>query len=216
MIDLNIISLDIEFEQPSEEIIQVGVIVGNLKTGEILEEYCKHRNIGKPISEFIKNLTGIKQQDIDNGASIYTIYEDLKVLHKKYNCFRNCLTWGGGDSEALRNNLRLDDEMFLFGRRWIDVKTVFISLMFSLGESHRSGLSKSMARLGLQFKGRKHNAKDDALNTFLIYRELLQIISGEKILDNNRCRGTHDGKHRLIQKVGSKTGYICSCCNKEV
>ena len=41
MIDLNIISLDIEFEQPSEEIIQVGAMVGNLKTGEILEEYLK-------------------------------------------------------------------------------------------------------------------------------------------------------------------------------
>jgi len=179
VIDKNIISLDIEFEQPSEEIIQVGAVVGNLKTGIILEEYCRHINIGKPISEFISNLTGIKQRDIDEGTTIYNIYQDLQEMHKLYDCFRNCLTWGGGDSESLRMAIHLDDEMFLFGRRWIDVKTVFISYMWSNGESPRSGLAKSLTRLGIQFKGKKHNAKDDALNTFLIYRELLSRIKNE-------------------------------------
>ena len=179
MKDINIISLDMEYEQPCQTIIQVGVIVGNLKTGEILEEYCEHVKSTLLLSEYIKKLTGIKQRDIDNGISLPEIYEDLKNLHEKYKCFRNCITWGGGDSQDLRNSLNLDDEMFLFGRRWIDVKTVFISYMFSKGESHKSGLAKSLLRLGMQFKGKKHNAKDDALNTFLIYRELLKRIKGE-------------------------------------
>jgi len=216
VIDKNIISLDIEFEQPSQEIIQIGTVVGNLKTGDILEESCKHINIGKQISDKIKQLTNIKQIDIDNGTTLFECYEYLKSIHTFYNCFRNCLTWGGGDSQSLRTALNLDDETFLFGRRWIDVKTVFISLMWSYGESCKSGLSKSMARIGMNFNGRKHNAKDDAKNTFLIYRELLQIMNGEKKLDFNRCKGTRDGKHMLIQKIGSKTGYICKCCNKEI
>ena len=179
MKDINIISLDMEFEQPTEEIIQVGVVVGNLKSGEILEEYCEHINVGFKISEFISKLTGIKQKDIDEGKSIYDIYEDLKGLHIKYECFRNSLCWGGGDSEALRNSLHLDNEMFLFGRRWIDVKTVFISYMWSLGESHRSGLAKSLLRMGMQFEGRKHRSVDDARNTFFIYRELLKKFKNE-------------------------------------
>jgi len=177
MKDKNIISLDMEYEQPCQTIIQVGVVVGNLKSGEILEEYCEHVNIEKEVSEFIKKLTGIKQRDIDSGVSLFEIYEDLKALHTHYDCFRNPLTWGGGDSQDLRGALHLDDEMFLFGRRWIDVKTVFISYMFSKGESHRSGLAKSLLRLGMQFDGKKHNAMDDAKNTFFIYRELLKRIS---------------------------------------
>lgn len=185
MKDINIISLDMEFEQSCQTIIQVGVIVGNLKTGEILKEYCEHINIGKPISEYIRKLTGIKQEDIDNGKSLMQIYQDLKDLHKEYDCFRNCLTWGGGDSESLRNNLNLDDEMFLFGRRWIDVKTLFVSLMFAQDKSHQAGLAKALLRMNLQFKGRKHNSKDDALNTFLIYRELLKKFISEKYTTEN-------------------------------
>ena len=174
MKDVNIISLDMEYEQPCQTIIQVGVIVGNLNSGEILEEYCEYVKVDIQLSEKISKLTGIKQGHIDNGKSLIEIYQDLIRLHDDYNCFRNPLTWGGGDSQDLRNALKLDDEMFLFGRRWIDVKTVFISYMFSKGESHRSGLAKSLLRLGMQFDGKKHNAKDDAKNTFLIYRELLK------------------------------------------
>jgi len=176
MKDINIISLDMEYEQPCQTIIQVGVVVGNLKSGEILEEYCSHVKVDILLSEYIRKLTGIKQKDIDNGKSLQKIYEDLKELHKKYECFRNPLCWGGGDSVDLRNNLNLDDEMFLFGRRWIDVKTVFISYMFSKGESHKSGLAKSLIRLGMNFNGKKHNARDDARNTFFIYKKLLEII----------------------------------------
>ncbi len=31
-----------------------------------------------------------------------------------------------------------------------------------------------------------------------------------------QCDGSHDGNHRPIRKMGSKSGYICSCCRKEV
>lgn len=30
------------------------------------------------------------------------------------------------------------------------------------------------------------------------------------------CKGSHDRKHKPTPKMGSKTGYICSCCRKEV
>ena len=40
----------------------------------------------------------------------------------------------------------------------------------------QSGLAKSMVRLGLKFEGTKHNAMDDATNTFYIYRKLLEEL----------------------------------------
>lgn len=177
MIDKNIISLDIEYNQPSNSIIQIGLIIGNLKTGKILKEYEEYVFVDEKISEEITKLTGINQLEIDNlGQDLQTIYEEIKQLHKEYNCFRNPLTWGGGDSESLRNKLNLDNEIFIFGRRWIDVKTLFISYRWSKGRNAQAGLAKALTKLDMQFKGKKHTAKDDALNTFLIYRELLNKI----------------------------------------
>lgn len=182
MKDLNLMSLDMEYNMPSAKIIQIGIIVGNLKSGEILEEYENYVQIDEPIIESITKLTGITDQNCqEEGKMIDEIYENLCELHTKYKCFRNPLTWGGGDSQDLRRALELDNEKYLFGRRWIDVKTLFISRCLMKDEKYQSGLAKSLRRMGLQFKGKKHTAKDDALNTFLIYRELLKEFKGDKI-----------------------------------
>jgi inhibitor of KinA sporulation pathway (predicted exonuclease) len=174
MIDKNFMAIDLEFNMPSESIIQVGAVVGNLKTGEILDEYCSCIHQAEQLSEFIIKLTGVKQRDIDFGIELDEAYIDLRFLHKKHQCFRNAITWGGGDTEHLRKALGIPEGEYLFGRRWIDAKTLFVSRCFMRGEKHQSGLSKAMARMGLQFQGKKHNAVDDARNTFIIYRELLK------------------------------------------
>lgn len=177
MIDKNFMSLDLELNKENgqcTDIIQVGVIIGNLKTGQILYEYNNYIKIKKEIDPFITKLTGIKQEDVNNGIYLEECYEDLIELHKIFDCFRNPLVWGGGDTLELKKQLNIyNDEIFLFGRRWIDVKTLFISYQWSKDLHAQAGLSKAMNKLGLQFNGKKHNACSDALNTFLIYRELL-------------------------------------------
>lgn len=37
-------------------------------------------------------------------------------------------------------------------------------------------------------------------------------------LNNTReeCKASHDGRHRTVPKLGSCTGYLCKCCNKEI
>ncbi len=178
MTNKNFISLDLELNQPSGTIIQVGCVVGNLETGEILEEYSKCIKIDEIINDRIIKLTGIKQNDVDNGIKLYEAYIDLKNLHNKYECFRNAITWGGGDCRALRNALNLDDEMFLFGRREIDAKTLYVSYRFANNLKHQGGLARAMGQLGLQFKGKKHCAVDDARNTFIVCRKLLEKLIG--------------------------------------
>jgi inhibitor of KinA sporulation pathway (predicted exonuclease) len=176
MKNINLLSLDLELNQPSRSIIQIGATVGNLATGQILEEYSAHINVGEAIDPFITNLTGIKQAEVDNGISLYTAYEQLKQLHIKHECKnRGCtLTWGIGDMACLRNALYLDEETFYFGRRFIDVKTVFISYQWANNFKHQAGLANALTKLSLNFQGKKHNAKDDAKNTFLIFHELLR------------------------------------------
>lgn len=175
MTDKNFMALDLEHNKPSGKIIQVGAVVGNLDSGKILEEYSCHIKIDEQITEYITKLTGIRQQDVDQGYSLELAYEQLKQMHKRHECFRNCLTWGGGDTLCLKHQLGInDDEMFLFGRRWIDAKTLFVSLRFARGEHHQAGLARALVKLGMQFQGKKHQACDDARNTFLIYRRLLE------------------------------------------
>jgi len=177
---INLLSLDLELNQPSGSIIQIGAVVGNLASGKILEEYSAYINCGEILDPFIINLTGIKQENVDNGISLFTAYEQLKELHKKYECFRNPTCWGSGDTTCLKKQLHItDDELFLFGRRWIDVKTVFISYRWANNLSHQAGLAKALTRLSMQFDGRKHDAKADSKNTFRIFCELLRRFNNE-------------------------------------
>lgn len=167
-------SLDLELCQPSNAICQIGAVVGNIKTGEILAKLSVVVDPGEVISPYIEKLTGVTNERVaKEGVSLQCAYEQLQLCHREYGCEMNPLTWGGGDTETLRNQLGLDQESWLFGRRWIDVKTVFISYCIANDLDKRSGLSKSLGRLGMKFEGRKHDAMSDAMNTFYIFRKLL-------------------------------------------
>jgi len=169
-------SLDMEYNQPSNSIISIGIVVGNLATGEILEEAEWIIHVDEQINPFITDLTGITQEQVDTGISLEDAYKQLTDIHSKHNCFRNSLCWGGGDQVDLRKALGRDDDAFLFGRRWVDAKTLFISYCWARDLKHQSGLARSLKRLGRDFEGTKHTAKDDAKNTFYIYRMLLGKI----------------------------------------
>lgn len=173
-------SLDLEMNQPSGKIISVGAVVGNILSGEILGSMHAFVNPQETLAPFIITLTGIKQEDVDGAGTLLEAYKQLRAMHLSHEAFMNPITWGGGDSETLRAQLPSDIE-WIFGRRWIDAKTLFISYRLANGLPIQSGLSKSMAKLGLAFEGQKHNAKDDALNTFRIYCEMLKLLQKSKV-----------------------------------
>jgi inhibitor of KinA sporulation pathway (predicted exonuclease) len=178
------ISLDLEMNQPSNSIIQIGVAIGDIESKSIIETACIHVHQNEQITNYIQKLTGIAQQDVDNGISILDAYSQLEKLIVKHQPFINPITWGGGDSECLkqqlysfcRDNNLPQPETWIFGRRWIDVKTLFVSWRFANLAEIQGGLSRSMVKVGLRFQGRAHNAKDDAVNTFYMYCALLEKL----------------------------------------
>lgn len=178
---MNLLSIDLEMNQPSGTIIQVGYVVGNVETGEILLEKRHYIHTKELLTEFITGLTGIKQHHVaeENSMSLMDSYKEIVEDMKKYECFRNPLTWGGGDSIELKQQLLLEGHLkpeddYVFGRRWLDCKTVYLSYAISNGLSMRGGLARTLLRFGLRFNGRKHDATDDAKNTFVLYRKLLE------------------------------------------
>lgn len=177
-----IVSLDLEYNQPSKRIIQIGAVIGDLAGGQVVDRCSIFVCPGEALAPEIVKLTGIRQSDVDAGPDIKEAYRKLTYWLQPHDGQRslNPLTWGGGDSEDLRLALGMDREdrtAWAFGRRWIDVKTVFIAWRAAHQRPGDGGLAKSMTKLGLAFQGRRHNALDDAENTFAVYIALLKQFS---------------------------------------
>lgn len=171
---LNFLSLDLEMNQPSRKIIQVGAVAGDIRSGLIYERLRIYVKIDEPLNPMITDLTGIQEAHLEGlGVTLSEAYGQLVTMHTRHKCETNPLTWGGGDSAELREQLGFDENHFIFGRRWFDVKTVFQSYQMARGKCRQSGLAKSMTKLGLNFQGRKHDAQDDAENTFKTMHLLL-------------------------------------------
>jgi len=176
-------ALDLEMAQPSTRIIQIGAVIGNIDTGEILDRFSMFINPEEQLSEYIINLTGITQEQVDNGVTLREAYDQLVEFHKQHKAFFNAIVWGKGDMDKLKKEMH---EMYgevstanhwPFGRREIDVKTIWVSYRLSRGEPIQGGLARSMTKVGLKFEGRKHNAESDAEMTFSMYRAMLKILN---------------------------------------
>lgn len=173
------VALDLEFNQPSQRIIQVGAVIGRIDSGEVLSRFSVFVNPEEPLSPRISELCGITPETLAVAGTLPQAYEQLTDWLAPFAQERrlNPLTWGGADAHTLRDALGYDDgSVGLFGRRWVDVKTVFTAWQDAQGLSPNGGLAPSMKRMGLVFQGRKHNATDDALNTFRMYVRLLQAL----------------------------------------
>ena len=174
--DGKFLALDLELNQPSGRIIQVGVAIGDKNTR--FEDYVVRKwyiNPQEPISEFITDLTGITDADISaNAYSHEYVARELGELIKEHKVFVNPVTWGGGDSgELLQEFSRNHADFPYFGRRWIDVKTWYTYLMLTRGKAPSGGLSSAMGYFKLHFKGKAHRADVDAANTLALFFHLL-------------------------------------------
>ena len=179
-------ALDLEYNQPSGTIIQVGIAIGS--ASQVQQEFVVRRwnlNVNEPISEFITQLTGITDEDCRTGVSLTQCAQELGDLLREHDVFVNPVTWGGGDSaDLLRAFSNAQAEFPYFGRRWIDVKTwaTLLSLARTpTAKIQHGGLSKAMARFKLQFIGKAHRADVDAFNTLRLF---FAILDRQRKLEN--------------------------------
>lgn len=172
---MKILSFDLELNQDPKgaKIIEIGACVGDVNTGEVLESYFAFVNPHELLLDHIIKLTSITQAQVDSAGSIEAAYHGMEALAKKYDCCRMPIVWGAGDGHALRQELP-SQVSWSFGRRELDVKAVFQAYQMAQGAKVQAGLAKAMTHLDLAFKGRKHRAVDDAINTFSIYYALLK------------------------------------------
>ena len=171
---MNFLSFDLELNQDptGAKIIEIGACIGDTKTREIIAQYSAFVDPHEILQEHIIKLTGITQSDVDNAGTLLEAYVGMCKMAELHECARMPVVWGCGDGHALRQELPKDTK-WLFGRRELDVKALYQSYQVAVEGKLQAGLAKAMTKLGLQFAGKKHRAVDDAINTFLIFCELI-------------------------------------------
>ncbi len=181
--------LDLEMNQPSQKIIEIGIVIADITTKEIKHKQSIIVNPSEQLNPYIIELTGIKQSDVDNGITLIEAAEIIKDIQAKYSPFINPVTWGQGDKDLLELQVKEQISIYYFdqpekinelgikfGRREIDVKTLYVCYNIANDKSRQGGLAKSMTKLGLKFKGTKHRAADDAENTYYMFLKLLEKL----------------------------------------
>lgn len=179
-IDTKFLALDLELNQPSNRIIQVGVSIGSAHQSH--EEYLTKKwyiDPGEPISEEIVKLTGITDEDIASHAvPVAQCAAELGALIVGHQTFVNPVVWGGNDSVELQEMFAAENVSFpYFGHRWIDVKTWTTFLALSHHPEPRSssgGLRSHLDRYKVRFIGEAHRADVDAFNTLRLFFRLLE------------------------------------------
>ena len=181
--DQNYFALDLELNNKSDgttpKIIEVGIAIGSPVRPNKIHSYNWYLDPEEPIVPFITKLTGITDETI----RCYSVpHNDVASMIGQfittYNCFCNPVVWGGGgegnDATELKDEFKERDIDFpFFGRRVIDVKTLYVFNQMVKGKSPSGGLRKSMISYGLKFDGTPHKASHDAYNTLKFFFHFL-------------------------------------------
>lgn len=182
----NLISLDIEMEQPMSnpqtpdssiyepETIQVGFCVISPQ-GEFLLSGLYNIHKEYQLSDFIKKLTGISDNDLANGVSLAEAYVGLCQTRERYDASRKILTWGQGDQQQIQKELGVSVP-WQFGNSSFNVKHLYQFYAEHNGLNSSGGLKKVCDRLGIKFEGRAHNALTDSIMTAKVYLKLCELI----------------------------------------
>jgi inhibitor of KinA sporulation pathway (predicted exonuclease) len=189
-------AFDLELNQPSNKIIQIGAVKFNIETEEVYAALNVLVQIDEPLQRDpaivdIVALTGITEERLEkDGVSLVKAYKALKKFHQaevtingvEHAGMINPIVWGGGDSRTLKTQIEAakgpwqHPDFYCFGNREIDIKSFHQIMQIANDRPFAGGLAKSFHKWGGQFKGRAHDAEVDAYNTAMfackLYKEL--------------------------------------------
>lgn len=168
-------ALDCEFTQPQKDIFEIGLCVGDIDTGEIIDTLDIYVNIKYPLSEFIKELCHCSDEDVRSGVAKEDVAIIVNAFIKKHELLVcNPITWGGDDARAIHEQFWDGTTPWHMGHRILDAKTLFQTLRIRQNQKLQAGLRKACNVMGHRFEGPAHNALKDAVATFHVYKKLLE------------------------------------------
>lgn len=177
-----VVAIDLEMNQPSNKIIELGYTIGDLGTGEVKLKKGIIVNCGEILNPDIIKLTHITQEMVDMGVSVDQAYSEFIQDCQSLQVHRQPVVWGGGDARTLKQQVWEADKSKLLSPNWslghteMNIKNVVQAILGAHNAKTQGGLSRSMGKFGCRFQGVKHRAIDDSYNTFVLYLELLNRL----------------------------------------
>ena len=180
---MKIVAVDLEMNQPSSRIIQIGAVCFRPETGELIDTFDQLVNPNEAVSSEIEALTGISNESLVGKPEIQSAAKNLAAFKSRHQISPIGVVWGAGLSNDIR---KIFDESGVenpFKSRIIDVKGVYQMFANAAGARMRQkvGLAKAceVLQLGWDEKfGKPHHALADAYNTMRIYQFFSICLKG--------------------------------------
>lgn len=156
--------LDMEMNQPSGSLIQLGAVCLDIKTGRMESTFNEYINPNEIIDPFIVDLTGIDQETVDKSGTLEQVLKRFWMWCKENKC-ENIASWGSDNIILLRES-RVCGIIPPRLKINLDLKSVFNVARAAFPNKKASGgLKATLLLFNLEFEGRQHDALVDSINT---------------------------------------------------
>lgn len=181
---MNIVVIDLEMNTVSKEKMDDGVTlvsevieIGAVKLNDKFEIVSEYRAYVSPdygdITEYITDLTGIEQKDVQNAPKFKEAIDLFLewIGDEEYKFY----AWSNSDYHQMKSEVKykkLDEEayqVFTDKKQWVDYQKVFSKRIH-----YRSAVSLADAIKMAELKtiGRYHDGLDDATNTAMLIQKM--------------------------------------------
>jgi inhibitor of KinA sporulation pathway (predicted exonuclease) len=158
--------------EPQMEIIELGAMMVSgppdfKKLGEF-DAFAKPK-INPVLSEFCKDLTSIRQADVDKAKSFPEVLADFEKWMLAFGSKHQILfaSWGFFDKSQLIMDCLSHSVSYPFTDDHLNIKEA-VAIKMGWGGK---GVNKALERLGMKFEGTPHRGQDDVRNIVRIMRK---------------------------------------------
>jgi len=165
--------------QPSNAICEIGICIGDIQEKRIVETKSFLINPDEEISPFITTLTGITNEMVKDCPDLTGAFRQMCDYIAPFNCHRQVIQWGGGDTYELKNQLygKIDlSKEWPLGRTTMNVKNVVQAIRCAKNQPTQGGLKKMCNVFNVKVDGPMHRAHNDARATMQLYFKLLELL----------------------------------------
>lgn len=168
-------SIDGSIPPNEREIIELGAVVVDIKSLEIIDEFSA---LVKPqrnpeISNFCSQLTGITQSELDNSDDFKTVFSDFLHWYPKTSKVLFA-TWGSYDLVQINIDCVSHNLPYFSPDAVLNLKKIFKKVNKL---KKPVGLARALELCQCEYEGSRHRALDDARNTVKL---LPYILSNPK------------------------------------
>lgn len=163
-------------EREQMEIIEIGAVMVDRVSMEIKDEFQTFISptINPTLTDFCKELTSIKQHDVNNAPDFMGAIIDFKHWMEEFDDFVFC-SWGSYDKKQFKQDCNHHQVPYPMNDEHINIKDSFA---YAQGIKRGIGMAKALKRAGLTLDGNHHRGIDDAKNMV----KLLPWILGQRQL----------------------------------